>query len=101
MDMSYETIPLFGKHRRLYREKSLAYVVSSQEKPDNHPIYVVDTDLGSSIFYNDFHYEENFHTKEYLPIVTEPTEDKEFAKIQEALEQKHGDEWVWSMYFNG
>ena len=27
MDMSYETTPLFGEHRRLYREKRLAYVV--------------------------------------------------------------------------
>ena len=57
MDMSYAIIPLFGEHGKLYREKILAYVVSSQEKLDNHPIYVVDIDLGSSIFYNDFHIE--------------------------------------------
>ena len=80
MDMSYATIPLFGQHRILYREKILAYVVSSQEKLDNHPIYDIDTDLGSSIFYNDSHYVENFSTEEELPIVTENKEDKEFAK---------------------
>ena len=29
MDMSYATIPLFGVQRRLYRDKNLAYMVSS------------------------------------------------------------------------
>ena len=57
MDMSYATIPLFGEHVKLYREKRPAYVVSSQERHDNNHIYVVDTNLGSSIFYNDFHIE--------------------------------------------
>ena len=55
MDMSYATIPLFGGHGRLYRENILAYAVSSQNKPYNHPIYVVDIDLGYSIFFNDSH----------------------------------------------
>ena len=27
MDMSYATIPLFGEHRILYREKRLVYIV--------------------------------------------------------------------------
>ena len=53
MDMTYATIPLFGGNKRLYREKRLYYVVSSRDKPENHPIYVVDTDLGSSVFFND------------------------------------------------
>ena len=81
MDMSYATTPLFGKNTKLYRDKRLAYVVISQERPDNNPIYAVDTDLGSSISYNDFHIEE------CLPIVDEHKEYKEFVKIQEALEQ--------------
>ena len=54
MDMSYETIPLFREYKKLYIEKRLAYVPSSHERPHNHPIYAVDTDLGSSIFYNYF-----------------------------------------------
>ena len=33
-------------------------MVSSRDNPHNHPIYVVDIDLGSSIFYNDLHFEE-------------------------------------------
>ena len=53
MDMPYATILVFGEQRRLYRENRLAYMVSSKEKPDNHPIYVIDTELGSSVFYND------------------------------------------------
>jgi hypothetical protein len=58
MDMSYATIPVFGKQRRLYRETQLAYMVSSPDRPNNHPIYVVDTDIGASIFYNDLCFEE-------------------------------------------
>ena len=53
MDMTYATIPLFGGKISLYIEKRLAYVVSSRDTPENHPIYVVDTNLGSSIFFND------------------------------------------------
>ena len=30
----------------------LKYMVSSKECLENHPIYVVDTDMGSSIFFN-------------------------------------------------
>jgi hypothetical protein len=53
MDMTYATIPVFGHDRRLYREVLLKYMVSSKTQPHNHPIYVVDTEVGSSIFYND------------------------------------------------
>lgn len=50
MDMSYATIPVFREMIRLYRETKLADMVSCKEHPNNHPIYVVDTDLVSSIF---------------------------------------------------
>ena len=53
MDMSYATIHVFGEQRRLYRENKLAYMISSPEYPENHPIYLVDIDLGSAIFCND------------------------------------------------
>jgi len=50
MDLTYATIPVFGgEHRRLYREAQLAYIVSNEENPTNHPIYALDTDLGSSL----------------------------------------------------
>lgn len=52
MDMSYATIPVFGEQRRLYMENKLAYMISSPEYPENHPIYSMETDLGSAIFCN-------------------------------------------------
>ena len=50
MDFSYATIPVFGVKRRLYRESRLKYMISSKECPESHPIYAVDTKMGSSIF---------------------------------------------------
>jgi ribonuclease HI len=50
MDLTYATIPVFGgEHRRLYREDQLSYIVSDEEDPTNHPIFALDTDLGSSL----------------------------------------------------
>ena len=53
LDMTYATIPLFRGNKKLFRDNILGYVVSSREKPKNHHIYDVDTDLGSFIFFND------------------------------------------------
>ena len=66
MDMSYATIPVQDGSMRLYSEKRTPYVVSSQDRPDVHHIYVVDTDLGYSIFFNDtvpFDLESSLQTK--------------------------------------
>ena len=52
MDFSYATILVFNKQRRLWRENRLKYMVSNKECPENHAIYVVDIDMGSSIFFN-------------------------------------------------
>lgn len=52
MNMSYATIPIFGKKRRLYRENMLAYMISIPKYPENHPIYSIEIDLGSAIFCN-------------------------------------------------
>jgi hypothetical protein len=50
MDLTYDTIPVFGgEHKRLYREAQLAYIVSDEANPTNHPIFALDTDLGSSL----------------------------------------------------
>jgi ribonuclease HI len=51
--MSYATVPVFGKQRRLYRETLMKYMVSSQEKPHNYPLYSAHSDLDSFILYND------------------------------------------------
>ena len=52
MDFSYATIPVFNQQRRLWREIRLKYMINNKKCPENHPIYVVDTDMGSSIFFN-------------------------------------------------
>jgi ribonuclease HI len=50
MDLTYATIPVFGgEHKRLYREAQMAYIVSDEANPTNHPIFALDTDLGSSL----------------------------------------------------
>jgi hypothetical protein len=50
MDLTYATILVFGgEHRRLYKEAQLAYIVSDEANPTNHPIFALDTDLGSSL----------------------------------------------------
>jgi ribonuclease HI len=50
MDLSYATILVFGgEHIRLYREAQLAYIINDEENPTNHPIFALDTDLGSSM----------------------------------------------------
>ena len=53
MDMSYATNPICNENKRLYSEKRLPYIVSSQSYPNIHHVYVIDIDLGSSIFLND------------------------------------------------
>jgi len=51
MDLTYATIPVFGReHRRLYREVRLAYIVSDHQNLGKNPIYVVEVEIGSSIF---------------------------------------------------
>jgi hypothetical protein len=48
MDLTYATIHVFGgEHRRLYREDQLAYIIIDESNPTNHPIFALDTDLGS------------------------------------------------------
>lgn len=34
-----------GRQRRLYREQKMAYMVSNAERPNNHPIYSLDTEM--------------------------------------------------------
>ena len=52
LDMSYATISVFRQPKRLYRETLMKYVVSSQEKPQNFPIYSMHFDMDSFILYN-------------------------------------------------
>ena len=75
MDMSYATIPIFGEQRRLYKEIRLAYMVRCKYKLNNHPIYVVDTDLGSSIFYKDLCFKDE--KKEHGNVLDKENEQQE------------------------
>jgi len=45
LDMSYATISVFGQPKRLYRETLMKYVVNSQDKPQNFPIYSMHSDM--------------------------------------------------------
>ena len=74
--MSYATISVFGQPKRLYRETLMKYMVSSEEKPQNFPIYAVHSDMDSFILFNDdtgpidddksFTLEQNMHTNEQI-----------------------------------
>jgi hypothetical protein len=50
MELTYATIHVFeGEHRKLYIEAQLTYIISDESDPTNHPIFSLDTDLGSSL----------------------------------------------------
>ena len=83
MDLSYATIPVFREHRRLYREVRLAYMVSNKDKSVNYPIYYVETELGSSIFYNDELYEEENQHQENLFLQTQSKDIESKQKIDQ------------------
>lgn len=47
MDMSIATIPVYrGEHLRLYREVRFLRTICRYDQAKNHPIYVVDKDIG-------------------------------------------------------
>ena len=52
LDMSYATISVFGQLKKLYRETLMKYVVSSQDRPQNFPIFSLHSDIDSFILYN-------------------------------------------------
>jgi ribonuclease HI len=84
MDLTYATIPVFGgEHKRLYREVRLAYNVSDHQNPGNHPIYVVEDEIGSSIF----------HINDDVPEIP-------VNKCRNHPLTDQGNE-VWKMYFDG
>jgi ribonuclease HI len=87
MDLTYATIPVFGgEHRRLYREAQLAYIVSDEANPTNHPIYALDTDLGSSL----------------LQITDEPETPLQIRKLLSLnQEMPPPTTSVWRMLFDG
>ena len=53
LDFSYATISIFGQLRKLYREVKMKYMVTGKDKPKNHPILSIHTNLESFILYTD------------------------------------------------
>jgi len=53
LDFLYATIPVFGQMRKLYWEQKMKYMITSKEKPINHPINYVHIDLESFVLYSD------------------------------------------------
>ena len=68
MDLSYATVPVFGgENRRLYRELQFAYIVTDDKNPNNHPLYVVDKDLGTCML----HFSDEDNTDGLLQVEKE------------------------------
>jgi len=84
-DLSYATIPVFGgESRRLYREAQLAYIISDEKNPTNHPMYVVDTDFGACI----------------LQIEESQKASMQLRKQTVQAEEEQGIQ-VWEIFFDG
>ena len=78
-------MPVFGgENRRLYREAQLAYIISDEKNPSNHPIYGMDTDFGACIL----QIEES---------------QKASMQVKRPLNQVEGEQGsqVWEMFFDG
>jgi hypothetical protein len=86
MDLSYATIPIFGgEFRRIYHEAQLAYIISDNDHYINHPIYAVDVDLESSIFYIDNVVQQSFPLTKSV-VVPQSAENQNL---------------LWKLYFDG
>ena len=84
-DLSYATVPVFGgESMRLYREAQLAYIISDEKNPTNHPIYAVDTDFGACI----------------LQIEESQKASMQRRKTTFQAEEEQGNQ-VWEMLFEG
>jgi hypothetical protein len=96
MDMSYATIHIFGQERRLYREVLLKFMVSIKNQPNNHLIYSIDTEIGSSILYNSLSFEEG-EPKNVMDIKEKPEH-----RTKEIIDQQNNaEDEMWNMSFDG
>jgi hypothetical protein len=87
MDLSYATILVFGGgHIRLYRGAQLAYIISDEANPTNHPIFAVDTDLGTSML------QLTDAPQTPIEIIMQP-----ITSCEDPPPNTH----VWNMFFDG
>jgi hypothetical protein len=101
LDMSYATIPLFGQQRRLYRETLMKYMVSSQEKPHNYPLYSVHSDLDSFILYNDGDMESQIAQLEDDVYNLEESKETPEEDKTVTIQTDEPIEPLWSLDFDG
>ena len=96
MDFNYATIPVFNTQRRLWRESRLKYMISSKECPENHPIYALDTKMGSTIFFN-----TNPYDKPESPFVMIKNKGNNKEVNEEPnISLEHREQW-FTMHFDG
>jgi hypothetical protein len=101
LDMSYATIPVFGQQRRLYRETLMKYMVSSQERPHNYPLYLTHSDLDSFILYNDDDMGEQIAQLEEDTFDLNEDQEITEAKGKEIVISEEFPANFWSMDFDG
>ena len=70
-------------------------MISSKECPENHPIYVVDTEMGSAIFFNQSHTNIEDHV-----IISEIKQNIEEIKNEVDIDLDVKEKW-WTMHFDG
>ena len=85
LDFSYATIPMFGQMRKLYREQKMKYMITSKEKPVNHPINYVHTNLESFVLYSDSFNDVNSQLVEVEDI---PEITKNFREVLKKERQR-------------
>lgn len=86
MDLSYAIVPVFGEYKRLYIDVRLSYMVRNKDKSVCYPIYSMEIELGSSIFYNDELYKEENQNQENLLLQTQSEDIESKQEIdQEGL----------------
>lgn len=94
MDMTFATIPIFRQQRRLYRKTLMKFMVSTQGRPQNYPLYSVHSNLVSFILYND----GDIHNQ---VINAENEVSKTDLAQTQITKLKISPEPLWSMSFDG
>ena len=80
MDMTYATIPVFNQNRRIYRESHMKFTVTSQDRPQNSPLYSVNTSLDYFIMFNDETLSEQVTLTELMADREEEVNTNELSK---------------------
>ena len=71
------------------------YMIKSKECPENHPIYAIDIDMGSTIFYNQSPIEQESHSS-----IVEQKQEIEEKKQEVGIDLDEKEKW-WVMHFDG